>query len=116
MLLGSSREFERHSNPEIVERPSDNTEVPQLLKELPDLQEKIRELPYSAPYSIKARALIHAHLSRLSLSPNLTKDRNILIRKCPFLINELVSTTANFAQAVMSNYFPKGKIFFCYWN
>ncbi|RNA03877.1 translocation SEC63-like protein, partial [Brachionus plicatilis] len=107
MVLGSSREFERHSNPEIVERPSDNLEVPQLLKDLPELQEKIRELPYSAPYSIKARALIHAHLSRLTLSDTLTKDKNYLIKKCPFLINEMVNIAVNFAQAVASNYVPK---------
>lgn len=40
------------------------------MKDLPDLQEKIKEIPYSLPYSIKARALIHAHLSRLDLPPN----------------------------------------------
>ena len=87
MILGSSYEFEKSSNPEIIERPSDNIEIPpvnkivvlnglkfffetffrQLMKELPDLQEKIRELPYSYMYSIKARALIHAHLLRMPL-------------------------------------------------
>jgi hypothetical protein len=30
MILGSSFEFERHSNPEVQERPSDNVEVPQV--------------------------------------------------------------------------------------
>jgi hypothetical protein len=30
MILSSAREFERWSNPEIVERPSDNVEVPQV--------------------------------------------------------------------------------------
>lgn len=107
MVLGSSREFERHSNPEIEERPSDNIEVPQLIKDLPDLQEKIRELPFSAPYSIKARALIHAHLSRMTLATNLEKDKNVIIKKCPFLINELVNSAANIAQAVQANYVPK---------
>ena len=87
MILGSSWEFEKSSNTEIIERPSDNVEMPQashifsssfslivfnhfyfkLMKELPDLQEKIREPPFSYIYSIKARALIHAHLSRLPL-------------------------------------------------
>lgn len=69
MILGSSREFERYSNPEIEERPSDNVEVPQLIKELPDLPDKVRERPYSDPYSLKARALIYAHLSRIDLPP-----------------------------------------------
>lgn len=31
MILGSSFEFERHSNPEVQERPSDNMEVPQVI-------------------------------------------------------------------------------------
>jgi hypothetical protein len=44
------------------------------MKDLPDLQEKIKEPPFSNPYSIKARILIHAHLTRLTnLSPHLTK-------------------------------------------
>ena len=30
MILSSAREFERFSNPEIQERPSDNVEVPQV--------------------------------------------------------------------------------------
>jgi hypothetical protein len=31
MILGSSFEFERHQNPEIVERESDNFELPQVI-------------------------------------------------------------------------------------
>lgn len=30
MVLSTSKEFERYSNPEVVERPSDNVEVPQV--------------------------------------------------------------------------------------
>lgn len=30
MILSSSKEFERYSNPEIQERPQDNVEVPQV--------------------------------------------------------------------------------------
>ncbi len=70
MILGASFEFERNHNPEIVERPSDNVEIPQLMKNLPNLQEKNREPPLCYPYSVKARALIHAHLSRLDLPEN----------------------------------------------
>jgi len=40
------------------------------MRQCPDLQEKIREFPFSCIYSIKARALIHAHLLRLPLPPN----------------------------------------------
>lgn len=30
MILGSSFEFEKSSNPEIIERPTDNVEMPQV--------------------------------------------------------------------------------------
>ena len=30
MILGSSFEFERHQNPEIIERETDNNELPQV--------------------------------------------------------------------------------------
>jgi translocation protein SEC63 len=108
MILGSSFEFERHQNPEIKERETDNFELPQLMKDLPDLQEKIKELPFSYPYSIKARILIHAHLARLTLSDNLVVDKNVVIKKSPFLINEMVNTVSNIVSAVNSNYAPKG--------
>ena len=39
----------------------------QLMKELPNLQEKNKEPPLCSPYSVKARALLHAHFSRLDL-------------------------------------------------
>lgn len=43
-------------------------------------------------YSIKARALLHAHLSRIPLNPDtLEKDRRYVVGKCPYLIQELVS-------------------------
>ena len=70
MILAASLEFDRNHNPEVVERPSDNVEIPQLIKSLPNIQEKNRELPLCCPYSIKARCLIHAHLSRISLPEN----------------------------------------------
>ena len=30
MILGSSFEFEKSSNPEVIERPTDNVEMPQV--------------------------------------------------------------------------------------
>ncbi len=33
MILGSAKEFEKYSNPEIKERASDNIEVPQVIWE-----------------------------------------------------------------------------------
>ena len=41
------------------------------MRDLPNLGDKNKEAPLCYPYSIKARALIHAHLSRLEL-PRLT--------------------------------------------
>lgn len=43
-------------------------------------------------YSIKARAILHAHLSRIPLNPEtLEKDRQFIVKKCPYLIQEMVS-------------------------
>lgn len=96
MVLGCSFEYEKSSNPDVIERPSDNIEVPALLKELPDVQEKIREQPYSYLFSIKARALIHAHLLRVDLpADTLLKDKVVVVKKAPFLINELVNVVSN---------------------
>lgn len=41
---------------------------------------------------MKARAILHAHLSRIELNPDtLDKDRQIIVQKCPYLIQEMVS-------------------------
>lgn len=42
----------------------------QLMRDLPNLNEKNKEKPLCFPYSVKARALIHSHLTRLKLPPN----------------------------------------------
>jgi translocation protein SEC63 len=92
MILGASLEFDKRHNSQVVERQSDNEEVPALIKLLPNLNEKCKELPLSRTYSLKARALLHAHLSRLPLNPEtLEKDRQFIIKKCPYLIQEMVS-------------------------
>lgn len=105
MILGSSFEYDKGSNPDIIERPTDNTEMPWLMKQLPDLQEKIREFPYASPYSLKARSLIHAHLLRIELpADTLLKDKNTVIKKGPFLINEMVNMVSSLiARANMPN-------------
>lgn len=91
MILGASAEFHRRNNPEIQERRSDNTEVPQLMKRLPQLNEKNKERPLCFMYSIKARTLLHAHLTRLDLPQStLEEDRCAVIKKCPALIQEMV--------------------------
>ena len=58
------------------------------MRELPHLNEKNKEKPLCYAYSIKARALIHAHLSRLELNPN-TLDKGkifiVFVKNCACL-------------------------------
>lgn len=64
----------------------------QLIKKLPNLNEKNKERPLCYMYSIKARSIIHAHLSRIHLNPlTLEVDKRYIIGKCPYLINEQVN-------------------------
>lgn len=92
MILAASLEFDKRHNAQVPERPTDNEEVPSLIKLLPHLNEKCKEVPLCRNYSVKARAIIHAHLSRLPLHPNtLEKDRQFVIKKSPYLVNEMVS-------------------------
>ncbi|PNF30988.1 Translocation protein SEC63-like protein [Cryptotermes secundus] len=92
MILAASLEFEKKHNGEIVERSTDNEEVPHLIKQIPNLSEKNRERPLCFTYSIKARALLHAHLNRIPLNPEtLDKDRQYIVKKCPYLIQEMVN-------------------------
>merc|ERR1719208_22880 len=92
MVLGASLEFERGHNSEIVERPTDNAEIPQLMKSLPNLGINNKEKPLCFGYSVKARALLFAHLSRIPLPKHtLHQDRLYIIKKCPYLIQEMVS-------------------------
>ncbi|CAK9296706.1 unnamed protein product [Gordionus sp. m RMFG-2023] len=95
MILAASFEFCKFYNTEIHERPSDNFELPQLLKRMTNLNEKNKERPLSAPYSIKARILFHAHLTRLDLPANtLDLDKKYILKKCPALLNEMVNCVA----------------------
>jgi len=91
MVLAASLEFERGHNPEVVDRPTDNREIPQLIKALPLLGINNKEKPICYAYSVKARALIFAHLSRIALPySTLHVDRLFVIKKCPNLIQEIV--------------------------
>lgn len=92
MILAASLEFDKRHNAQVVERPTDNEQVPALIKLLPHLNEKCKEVPLCRNYSVKARAIIHAHLTRIPLNQNtLEKDRQFVIKKCPYLVNEIVS-------------------------
>nr|XP_014095299.1 translocation protein SEC63 homolog [Bactrocera oleae] len=92
MILAASLEFDKRHNSQVVERQSDNEEVPALIRQLPNLNEKCKEHPLCRMYSIKARAILHAHLSRIPLNAEtLEKDRQFIVKKCPYLIQEMVS-------------------------
>ncbi|XP_045471266.1 translocation protein SEC63 homolog [Harmonia axyridis] len=92
MILAASFEFDKRHNSEVVERPTDNEEIPQLFKKLPHLQEKNKEPPMCRLYSVKARTIIHAHLTRIPLNPlTLEQDRRYIIAKCPYLLLEQVN-------------------------
>ncbi|CAF1209495.1 unnamed protein product [Rotaria sordida] len=95
MILSASREFDRNRNPLIIDRLSDNVELPKLFRELPDVQEKTKERPFQLPYCLKARTLLHAHLHRLNtLSDNLENDKGYVVKKSPYLINEMINIEA----------------------
>ncbi|KAK2709514.1 hypothetical protein QYM36_013245 [Artemia franciscana] len=90
VILGASFEFHVKRYFEIQERPNGNKEIHMLFKVLPQLNEKNQERTFCFSYSVKSRALMHARLTRLSLSPQtLEKDSLEVIRKCPTLIQEM---------------------------
>ncbi|CAG2062441.1 unnamed protein product [Timema podura] len=108
MILAASREFEKKHNSEIVERPSDIEEVPHLIKQIPNLNEKNREAPLCYLYSIKARALIHAHLNHVPLNPEtLEKDGQYIIKKCPYLIQEMVNCVSQLIMLAYAHRIPR---------
>ncbi|VDD94742.1 unnamed protein product [Enterobius vermicularis] len=92
MVIGASFEFWKRHNKEIVERESDDIELPPLIKEFKNLSENTREQPFHMAYALKARLFIHAHLSRFELpSPSLRIDSTYVVSKCIMLINEMLS-------------------------
>lgn len=111
MVLAGSFEFDKFHNAEIVERPSDNEEVPMLIKHLPNLDEKNKDKPLCYPYSVKARALLHAHFQRLDLPPDtLAIDQAYIVKKCPYLINEMINVIAQLVAGAHRNavqYMPR---------
>ncbi|VIO96374.1 Uncharacterized protein BM_BM6961 [Brugia malayi] len=92
MVLGGSFEFWRQYNKEIIERESDDIELPPLIKQFKNLSENKKERPLCLPYSLKARFFIHAHLSRFTIdSSNLRSDSAYVISKCVMLTNEMLA-------------------------
>ncbi|KAK6187306.1 hypothetical protein SNE40_005367 [Patella caerulea] len=103
MILAASFEFDKFHNSEVVERPSDNEQIPALMKMLPHMQEKNKERPLCYPYSVKARALLMAQFQRIDLPPNdQDLDRQYILKKCPYLINEMINICANQVSMAMA--------------
>lgn len=103
MLIAASLEFAKYHNPEVIERPTDNVEVPRLIRDLPNLGEKNTEKPLCFSYSIKSRAILHAHLSRMKLPQStLELDRCFIVRKCPYLIHEFVQSVSQLITLALS--------------
>jgi translocation protein SEC63 len=103
MILSASLEFAKTHNPEVIERPTDNQEMPRLMRDLTLLGEKNTEKPLCFSYSIKTRAILHAHLSRMKLPPNtLEVDRRFITQKCPYLLQEFVHCIAQLITLALS--------------
>ncbi|CAD6197255.1 unnamed protein product [Caenorhabditis auriculariae] len=98
-VLSGSMEFCKSENKEIVERASDETELPRLMKSLPNLADKSKERPLSMPYALKARILMHAYLSRIPLESEggaLDFDQRYVIIRTLRLIEEMISVAHTF--------------------
>ncbi|KAJ3606824.1 hypothetical protein NHX12_026343, partial [Muraenolepis orangiensis] len=91
MVLTAAFEFDPRSNKEATIRPTDNIEVPQLIRELGNINVKKKEPPFCYPYSLKARVLVLSHLSRMDVSDDLEEDQRFAVRKSPALLQEMVN-------------------------
>ncbi|PWA27911.1 translocation protein SEC63 homolog [Gambusia affinis] len=91
MVLTAACEFDPRSNKEATIRPTDNMEVPQLIRELGNINVKKKEPPFCYPYSFKARVLVLSHLARMEVSENLEEDQRFVVRKSPALLQEMIN-------------------------
>ncbi|CAI5439045.1 unnamed protein product [Caenorhabditis angaria] len=97
-VLSGSFEFNKQYNKEIVERESDEKELPRLMKSLPGVSDKGREQPLSMPYALKARILMHSYLTRLPLESemeNLDQDQHYIVGKLLRLVEEMLQCSQN---------------------
>ncbi|MED6232523.1 secretory subunit [Ataeniobius toweri] len=91
MVLTAAFEFDPRSNKEATIRPTDNIEVPQLIRELGNINVKKKEPPFCYPYSLKARVLVLSHLARMEVSEELEEDQRFVVRKSPALLQEMIN-------------------------
>ncbi|XP_030577606.1 translocation protein SEC63 homolog isoform X2 [Archocentrus centrarchus] len=91
MVLTAALEFDPRNNKEATIRPTDNVEVPQLIRELGNINVKKKEPPFYYPYSLKARVLVLAHLARMEVSEELEEDQRFVVKKTPALLQEMIN-------------------------
>uniref|UniRef100_A0A673CTZ7 Translocation protein SEC63 homolog n=1 Tax=Sphaeramia orbicularis TaxID=375764 RepID=A0A673CTZ7_9TELE len=103
MVLTAAFEFDPRSNKEATIRPTDNIEVPQLIRELGNINVKKKEPPFCYPYSLKARVLVLAHLARMDVSEELEEDQRFVVRKSPALLQEMINVGCQLTMMRYSN-------------
>ncbi|XP_053572244.1 LOW QUALITY PROTEIN: translocation protein SEC63 homolog [Bombina bombina] len=91
MVLAGASEFDPQYNKDATSRPADNVQIPQLIREIGSINLKKTEPPLTCPYSLKARVLILAHLSRMQIPETLKEDQQFMLKKCPALLQEMVN-------------------------
>ncbi|KAI3380530.1 hypothetical protein SNEBB_010541 [Seison nebaliae] len=106
LIFSGAFEFCKQFNSKIQTRPTDDIEVFELIKLLGDVNERTKETPFNAIYSVKARALLIAHIERHELTDNLISDLNVLLKETPQLLIEMihiVNQLISMANAPMCN-------------
>ncbi|MGH0164007.1 UNVERIFIED_CONTAM: hypothetical protein FKN15_046509 [Acipenser sinensis] len=91
MVLTAAFEFDPRNNKEATIRPTDNIEVPELIRDLGNINVKKKEPPFCYPYSLKARVLMLSHLARMEVSEDIKEDQQFVVRKSPALLQEMVN-------------------------
>ncbi|KAG8444697.1 hypothetical protein GDO86_009750 [Hymenochirus boettgeri] len=91
MVLAGASEFDPQYNKDATSRPADNILIPQLIREIGSINLKKNEPPLTCPYSLKARVLLLAHLSRMQIPEALKEDQQFMLKKCPALLQEMVN-------------------------
>ncbi|KAK6488611.1 translocation protein SEC63-like protein isoform X1 [Huso huso] len=93
MVLTAAFEFDPRNNKEATIRPTDNIEVPELIRDLGNINVKKKEPPFCYPYSLKARVLMLSHLARMEVSEDIKEDQQFVVRKSPALLQEMVNVS-----------------------
>ncbi|MEE6475973.1 hypothetical protein FKM82_010921 [Ascaphus truei] len=91
MVLAGASEFDPQYNKDATSKPTDNIQIPQLIREIGSINLKKNEPPLTCPYSLKSRVLLLAHLSRMQIPETLKEDQQFILKKSPALLQEMVN-------------------------